>query len=109
MLGQWHHQLIIRKAVEKLEGVVELGTELVSESIAQDDDGVDVKLQKMVGGTVVEETARFKYVVGADGAHSKFFILDISEHSDSGHRQREKGPGHQLRWRDTNRSADVYR
>ena len=76
MLGQWHHQRIFREAIEKLGVSVELGTALTAEGIAQDDDGVTVKLQKTVGYKVIsEETARFKYVVGADGAHSTFFCV----------------------------------
>ena len=79
LLGQWHHQLILRKAVEELGGVVELGTELTSDGIAQDDNGVNVKLRKIVDGTVVEETAHFKYVVGADGANSMFVLQENSK------------------------------
>lgn len=70
LLGQWHHQLILRRAVERLGGIVELGTALAPEGITQDNDAVIGKLQKMMNGAIIEETAHFKYIVGADGAHS---------------------------------------
>ena len=81
LLGQWHHQFILRKAVEELGGTVELSTELTSDGITQDDNGVDVKLRKVVDETAIEETARFKYVVGADGANSTFVMRKNSKAS----------------------------
>lgn len=71
MVGQWRHQRILREAVERLGGSVEMGTALLQNGIQQDIDGVTVKLQRTVDhGTTSEETARFRFVVGADGAHS---------------------------------------
>ena len=76
LLGQWRHQLILREAIGKLGRSVELGTALSTDGIEQDDDGVTVKLQKSAAHKVIsEETARFKFVVGADGAHSEFHFL----------------------------------
>ena len=40
---------------------------------------MDVKLRKTIDGMVVEKAERFKYVVGADGAHSAFLIQEISK------------------------------
>ena len=74
MLGQWRHQLILRNAIEKLGGSVELGTALSPDCIEQDDESVTIKLQKSAAHKVVsKETARFKFVVGADGARSESF------------------------------------
>ena len=73
MLGQWRLQLFLRREIERLGGTVELGTALMPGGIEQDDDGVTVKLQKIAGQEVTsEENARFKFVVGSDGAHSEF-------------------------------------
>jgi flavin-dependent dehydrogenase len=98
MLGQWCHQLILRKAIESLGGSVELGTTPIG--IEQDENGVDVKLQKTENGMATEESVRFKYVVGADGAHSKWkklssytLLLDVD-------RCRTQDFGNKLRWRD---------
>jgi hypothetical protein len=54
----------------------------VQNGIEQDDNGITVKLQKIQGGIVTQETARFKYIVGADGAHSEWYCIG-SDRSDS--------------------------
>ena len=66
ILGQWKHQAIIRKYVDRLGGHVELGTELVG--LEQDEKSVLVTLAKTVDGQTKKETATYDYVVGADGA-----------------------------------------
>ncbi|EJD01753.1 uncharacterized protein FOMMEDRAFT_126912 [Fomitiporia mediterranea MF3/22] len=69
MLGQCIHQQIIRKHLEALGCQVELGTTL--SGLEQSEDGVTVRLTKTTtNGEQVEETAKFAYVVGADGARS---------------------------------------
>ena len=70
LLGQWRHQLILWQAVERSGGSVEFGTALASDGIVQDEDGVTATLQKTAEGTTTVEAQRFRYVVGADGAHS---------------------------------------
>ena len=70
MIGQWLHQQILRRHLEHLGCRVEFGSTL--QAIEQKDDGVVARLLKTKDGEELEETARFAYVVGADGAHSKF-------------------------------------
>jgi 2-polyprenyl-6-methoxyphenol hydroxylase-like FAD-dependent oxidoreductase len=70
-----------------LGGSVELGTALVQNGISQDNDDVTVKLQKVHAGTTTEENARFKYIVGADGAHSEFCFESNQFDSADSHNQ----------------------
>lgn len=69
MIGQWLHQQILRQHMAKLGCHVELGCML--QAIEQNDEGVVAHLLKTKDGEHLEETARFAYVVGADGAHSE--------------------------------------
>lgn len=70
MLGQWNHQKILRKHIESLGGAVELGCALTS--FEQHENNVVAHLTRTVDGEICEETASFSYIIGADGAHSKF-------------------------------------
>lgn len=67
-LNQDVHEGIIRGLSEKMGCRVETDTELLS--FEQDDEGVRARILCPRGedGTRYEETARFSYVVGADGA-----------------------------------------
>lgn len=69
MLGQEQHQAAMRKYVEALGVYVEYNTTLVG--LAQNKENVTVELAKTVDGQEIVEKARFAYVIGADGAHSK--------------------------------------
>ena len=86
MIGQWLHQQILRRHLEHLGCRVEFGSTL--QAIEQEGDSVVARVLKTKGGEELEETARFAYVVGADGAHSKFhsFIKSLvrSDHLPSG-------------------------
>ncbi|KAH8103219.1 FAD-binding monooxygenase [Phellopilus nigrolimitatus] len=68
MLGQWHHQAILRKHIEALNGTVELGTTLVG--IEQDESGATAEIVRTVDGAEVKEITKYAYIVGADGARS---------------------------------------
>ena len=71
ILGQSRHQEAIRKHIEALGGRIEFNTEF--SSLTQDDNEVVVTLFKTSGEERTEETARFAYVVGADGGRSRLF------------------------------------
>ncbi|KAK7018798.1 hypothetical protein VNI00_018228 [Paramarasmius palmivorus] len=65
VLSQEEHQDILRQILQKEYGcIVETSTEL--ETFTQDDNGVSVK----IGKEGKQETARVKWLVGADGARS---------------------------------------
>ncbi|KAH8110152.1 FAD binding domain-containing protein [Phellopilus nigrolimitatus] len=68
MLGQWHHQDILRKHIADLGGTVELGTALVG--IEQDESGATAEIARTVDGVEVKERTKYSYIVGADGARS---------------------------------------
>ena len=70
ILGQSRHQEAIRKHIEALGGRIEFDTEF--SGLTQDDNEVVVTLFKTSGEDRTEETARFAYVVGADGGRSKY-------------------------------------
>ena len=79
MICQWRHEAILRKAIESLGGKVELGTTFIG--FTQDENHVTVELRKEVEGLEELETAKFKYVVGADGGKSmeySHFLMYIS-------------------------------
>jgi pentachlorophenol monooxygenase len=63
-LPQYETERLLAEHLGRLGGEVERGVEL--RSLAQDPDGVTV----LLGGPDGEETLRFGYVVGCDGAHS---------------------------------------
>lgn len=44
----------------------------------QDDNAVSVTLTKTTGDTIVEETAKFDYVIGTDGGKSTWFLIIFS-------------------------------
>ena len=69
VLGQYKHQAILRSEIEKLGGRVEYGTSLVG--FTQDDNGVTAQIVKTVGGKEEKEIPQFKYLIGADGGHSR--------------------------------------
>lgn len=75
ILNQDEHEGIIRGYLKKLGCLVELETELIN--LKQDDEGVDamIRCPRSEDGTRSEETARFSYVVGADGARGATIIL----------------------------------
>ena len=61
--------------MEPLGCQVELASTLVS--LKQDDEGVAVEIEKIDDGKTATEHAKFAYVIGADGGHSKHcYILD---------------------------------
>ena len=51
---------------------VELGSTLTG--FTQERDGVIAKIVKNVNGKEVDESAEFKYIIGADGGRSKLFL-----------------------------------
>ncbi len=69
MLGQDAQEAILRAHLERYGCKVELGTELVS--FTQAEDGVVAIIAKRTGHSQVEETVKYSYLVGADGAHSR--------------------------------------
>ncbi|KAK0463588.1 FAD binding domain-containing protein [Desarmillaria tabescens] len=68
ILGQDRHEAILRQHLAKYNVHVELSTELIS--FEQTEDHISATLSKTVDGKQVEETAEFKWLVGADGASS---------------------------------------
>ena len=67
LFSQERHEATLRNLVANYGVQVELGTEL--RALEQDQDGVTVQLEKTdAAGTTKEETARFRWVVGTDGA-----------------------------------------
>ena len=67
-LGQQNLENIIQTEMKKYNSSIELGVELVS--LEQFDDRVEVKLHKhnTENSTVEEESSKYEWVVGADGA-----------------------------------------
>jgi len=63
-IGQFHVEHALRQRLEELGAAVEFGTEVIG--MAQDDNGVTVELRTADR----EQTARARYVVGADGGKS---------------------------------------
>ena len=72
-IGQDCAEGILRKHLAECGVVSERGTGLVG--FEQDEQGVTVQLLKHDGDKIVEESARFDYLVGADGARSKWLWL----------------------------------
>ncbi|PFH50935.1 hypothetical protein AMATHDRAFT_3453 [Amanita thiersii Skay4041] len=69
-LGQDAQERVLREHLDKFGCQVEVGTELLS--FEQTPDGVSVNLvHHRENGEDVPESARFEYLLGADGAHSK--------------------------------------
>ncbi|EJC98844.1 uncharacterized protein FOMMEDRAFT_113384 [Fomitiporia mediterranea MF3/22] len=68
VLGQWRHQAILRKHIEALGGVIELGSAFIG--CTQDGNGVTAVIKKTTDGVEHTENARFEYLVGADGGRS---------------------------------------
>lgn len=64
--SQAHVEAVLEQYLRELGVEVERGVALMS--LNQDDKGVNVTLQNENG---IEETARFQWLVGCDGAHSK--------------------------------------
>jgi hypothetical protein len=84
MLGQWLHQAILRKHIERFGVTVETGSKLIS--LEQDDAGAQVRIEKTDGSQVSVNSASFAYVIGADGAkgassHTSLF-LKLNNHSE---------------------------
>lgn len=68
-IGQDRHEAMLRSYLEKLGCVVELGTEL--KTFKQYADHVEVQLLRhQYGKEDTPETARFDWMIGADGGHS---------------------------------------
>ncbi|KAK7462927.1 hypothetical protein VKT23_007507 [Stygiomarasmius scandens] len=68
-LGQDRHEALLRSMLEKTGCKVELETEFLS--FEQHADHVVARLAKTLDGQRTEETAKFAYLVGADGARSQ--------------------------------------
>ena len=73
MLSQYVTEGIFREHLARYGVRVELDTEAIA--LAQDDDGVSVTLKHT--DTEKVETARFAYVVGADGARGQSCYLSV--------------------------------
>lgn len=75
VINQDEHEPIIREHLKELGCLVELETELID--IEQDDAGVHAKMlcPRDENGIRSEETARFSYIVGADGARGTTMTL----------------------------------
>lgn len=69
-LGQEQHQDIIRKHLERHGCFVEHASTLTK--LEQDESSVTVEITKIIDGKEAVESTQFSYVVGADGARSKF-------------------------------------
>ena len=74
-IGQWKHQAVIRKHIEALGGVVELGSALLY--VGQEDECAVAEIVKTVNGKEVTERAKFEYIIGADGGHSTFSRFSV--------------------------------
>lgn len=71
MLNQTRHQKILRKHLTAAGGTVEFNTSLIG--LVQDDDGVVAEITKTAAdGEQITEKCKYAYVIGADGARSKF-------------------------------------
>ncbi|TFK39698.1 FAD binding domain-containing protein [Crucibulum laeve] len=68
MLGQHHHEAILRSHLEKYGCHVEIATEL--HSFEQHESHVTAHLVHDDGGKQVTETANFPWMIGTDGARS---------------------------------------
>ncbi|KAJ8092072.1 hypothetical protein PM082_024312 [Marasmius tenuissimus] len=70
MFSQDRHEALLRQVLlEEYDTAVEMGTEL--QSFVQTPDDVQARLVKHTAdGKQTEETARFEYVIGTDGARS---------------------------------------
>lgn len=68
LLGQQNMENIIQTEMKQYNSSIELGVELVS--LEQFDDGVQVKLHKRntENSDIEDETSKYEWVVGADGA-----------------------------------------
>ncbi|KAJ3515231.1 hypothetical protein NLJ89_g1895 [Agrocybe chaxingu] len=68
MLGQNHHERILREHLEKLGTKVEYGSEL--RSFKQFEDHVLADIVRQQDGTEIIEQVRTPWLIGMDGAHS---------------------------------------
>ena len=68
MLGQNHHEKILRSHLEKMGTVVEFGSEL--RGFEQFEDHVTVQIVRRFGGEESMEETQVPWLVGTDGAHS---------------------------------------
>ena len=68
MLGQQYHEKILRSHLEKMDTVVEFGSEL--KGFEQFEDHVTVQIVRRSHGEESLEETEFPWVVGTDGAHS---------------------------------------
>ena len=68
LLGQQHHEKILRSHLEKLGTVVEFGSEL--KGFKQFEDHVTVQIVRRSHGEESLEETQVPWVVGTDGAHS---------------------------------------
>jgi 2-polyprenyl-6-methoxyphenol hydroxylase-like FAD-dependent oxidoreductase len=68
MLGQQHHEMILRSHLEKMGTVVEFGSEL--KGFEQFEDHVKVQIVRRSHGEESLEETQVPWLVGADGAHS---------------------------------------
>jgi 2-polyprenyl-6-methoxyphenol hydroxylase-like FAD-dependent oxidoreductase len=68
MLGQNHHERILRVHLEALGTQVEFGSEL--RSFTQSVDSVSVKIVRRIDGKEVIEGSEVAWLVGCDGARS---------------------------------------
>ena len=70
MIGEDHHEAILREHLEKHGVYVELATELVG--FDQTPDGVIAHVVKHIGTQQISTTIEAEYLIGADGARSTF-------------------------------------
>jgi FAD binding domain len=68
LLGQNHHERILRSHLEKMGTVVEFGSELTE--FEQSEDHVTVKIVHHLHGEESMEETQVPWLVGTDGAHS---------------------------------------
>jgi 2-polyprenyl-6-methoxyphenol hydroxylase-like FAD-dependent oxidoreductase len=68
MLGQQYHEEILRSHLEKMDTVVEFGSEL--KGFEQFEDHITVQIVHRSNGEESLEETQVPWLVGADGAHS---------------------------------------
>lgn len=68
MLGQNHHEAILRAHLEELGTKVEFGSELTK--FSQTSEGVKAEITHHQDGNTTTENIEVPWLVGSDGAHS---------------------------------------
>ena len=90
IIGQSHHEEILRAHLAQHDVHVEMNTELVS--FEQTADGVTANLVKRNGSEETQETVTTGWLVGADGAHSAYFHMNCRASLMTSHRRRAQRP-----------------